>query len=128
MILLTKYKWRLLGGLVILSSIYTLVQVYDYKSPSLLLSKTSNSNVRNKKKEDDACRQQRIERFQGRDLLNYHDLRELVEDSRREMEDRLRVDYGEDYYERIFYEPGTNISRGRNAFFTSSRSWEELKQ
>jgi hypothetical protein len=128
LILLPKYKWRLLGGLVIiLSIISTLVQVSDYASPSFLLSETSNSNGR-KKDEDDACRQQRIERFQGRDLLNYHDLRELVKDSRREMEDRLRVDYGEDYYETIFYEPGTNSSRGRNAFFTSSRSWEELKQ
>ena len=54
----------------------------------------------------------------GGDLLNMTDLGRLVRQARHEMEQKLKVDYGEDTFSNIFYVYGT--SRGRKAFLPAS--------
>jgi hypothetical protein len=48
-----------------------------------------------------ARRTHRLEHFDGRDLLNRHDLKKQLEDAKGRLIDKLKVDYGE-YFEKLF--------------------------
>jgi len=78
----------------------------------LLLVAVSNWNVgdgKNRKKSDKVClqecnfrRDQRYEHFKGRDILNRNDLLQLVTDAKEILIEKLKIDYGEENFSKIF--------------------------